>query len=210
MMQQVEEAERKSRRCMRMTLGRKAYPSESLRCAMGAVGPADPATFFARTQAVCLAPRGRQCDVVCLAQWVPPLACCPMSFPSGKPSITTFAGGSGKESGIVSCRRCACGCAPGKAETKSQAQLSLTVSRSKPAPCVVRKRATTWGKKVWGGIRHALVDPQGNLLAVKVTGAQRSEELGGRALLAPLKEAFPRMKLMWGDSHDGGTFLSLS
>jgi putative transposase len=52
------------------------------------------------------------------------------------------------------------------------------------------------------------VDTQGNLLAVKVTGAQRSEELGGRALLAPLKEAFPRMKLMWGDSHYGGTFLT--
>lgn len=27
-------------------------------------------------------------------------------------------------------------------------------------------------------------------------------------MLAPLKEAFPRMKLMWGDSHYGGTFLT--
>jgi transposase len=64
------------------------------------------------------------------------------------------------------------------------------------------------GKKVWGGIRHALVEKPRHLLAVKVTGAQTSEELGGRALLKPLKKLFPRMKLVWGDSHDGGTFLA--
>ncbi len=53
---------------------------------------------------------------------------------------------------------------------------------------------------------HALVDTQGHLLAVKVTGAEYSEELGGRALLSPLKELLPRLKLVWGDSHYGGTF----
>lgn len=137
-----------------------------------------------------------------------PGACCPMSLPSGKPSITTFAGGSGKESGIVSCTPCACGCAPGKAETKSQARPSLTVSPSKPALCVVPKRATIWGKKVWGRKRHALVEKPRNLLAVKVTGAEKSDHQGGRALLTPLTKLFPRMKLVWGDSHYGGTFLT--
>lgn len=63
------------------------------------------------------------------------------------------------------------------------------------------------GKKIWGRTRHALVDTQGNLLAVNVLGAEGSDQQGGRVLLAPVKEAFPRMKLMWGDSHDGGTFL---
>ena len=83
-----------------------------------------------------------------------------------------------------------------------------TVSPSKPAPCVVRKRATTWGKKVWGRKRHALVDTQGNLLAVKVTGAEKSDPQGGRALLKPLKQLLPRLQLIWGDSHYGGTFLA--
>ena len=51
-----------------------------------------------------------------------------------------------------------------------------------------------------------LVDTQGHLLAVKVLGAQRSDQEGGRALLKPLKGLLPRMKLVWGDSHYGGTF----
>jgi putative transposase len=51
-----------------------------------------------------------------------------------------------------------------------------------------------------------LVDTQGNLLAVKVTGAEKSDQQGGRVLLEPLKEKLPRITLIWGDSHDGGTF----
>jgi len=62
------------------------------------------------------------------------------------------------------------------------------------------------GKKIWGRKRHALVDTQGHLLAIKVTGAERSDQEGGRALLSPLKELLPRLKLVWGDSHYGGTF----
>jgi len=34
-----------------------------------------------------------------------------------------------------------------------------------------------------------------------------SDQQGGRVLLAPLKGLFPRLKLIWGDSHYGGTFL---
>lgn len=62
------------------------------------------------------------------------------------------------------------------------------------------------GKKIWGRKRHALVDTQGNLLEVKVTGAEKSDQEGGRTLLEPLKERLPRVKLVWGDSHYGGTF----
>jgi transposase len=53
-----------------------------------------------------------------------------------------------------------------------------------------------------------LVDTQGHVLAVKVTGAQRSDQEGGRALLSPLAHRFPRMQLLWGDSHYGGHFLT--
>jgi len=72
---------------------------------------------------------------------------------------------------------------------------------------VARRRATIWGKKTWGRKRHALVDTQGHLLAVKVTGAEVSDQEGGRSLLMPLKDLFPRMKLIWGDSHYGGSFI---
>ncbi len=62
-------------------------------------------------------------------------------------------------------------------------------------------------KKIWGRKRHALVDTQGHLLAVKVLAANGSEELGAKTLLTPLKEVFPKIKLLWGDSHYGGTFI---
>jgi transposase len=52
-----------------------------------------------------------------------------------------------------------------------------------------------------------LVDTLGHLLAVKVTGAEKSDQQGGQALLQPLKGQLPRMKLVWGDSHYGGQML---
>src|SRR6266581_1435340 len=101
---------------------------------------------------------------------------------------------------------CACRCASKGAERKSPVPPSSIVNRSKPVRFAVLRKATIRGKKIWGRKRHALVDTQGNLLEVKVTGAENSDQQGGRALLAPGKELFPRMKLVWGDSHYGGTF----
>ena len=63
------------------------------------------------------------------------------------------------------------------------------------------------GKKIWGRKRHALVDTQGNLMHVKVTGADTSDLGGGKKLLEPLKDRFPRLSLLWGDSHYGGTLI---
>jgi putative transposase len=45
-------------------------------------------------------------------------------------------------------------------------------------------------------------------LAVKVTGAQRSDQQGGKMMLSSLKEKFPKMQLLWGDSHYGGTMIT--
>jgi putative transposase len=64
------------------------------------------------------------------------------------------------------------------------------------------------GKKIWGRKRHALVDTQGNLLTVKVTGAEVSDLAGAKRLLEPVKNLFGRIKLLWGDSHYGGTLLA--
>lgn len=63
------------------------------------------------------------------------------------------------------------------------------------------------GKKIWGRKRHALVDTEGNLMEVKVTGAEDSDLAGGKQLLEPLHGRFPRLQLIWGDSHYGGQFL---
>jgi putative transposase len=60
------------------------------------------------------------------------------------------------------------------------------------------------GKKIWGRKRHALVDTQGNLLEVKVTAASESDLSGAKKLLEPLKGLFPRISMVWGDSHYGG------
>jgi putative transposase len=53
-----------------------------------------------------------------------------------------------------------------------------------------------------------LVDTQGNLLGVKVTGADASDHQGARRLLEPLTELSGRLTLVWGDSHYGGTLIA--
>jgi putative transposase len=60
------------------------------------------------------------------------------------------------------------------------------------------------GKKIWGRKRHALVDTEGNLMDVKVTGAADSDLAGGKTLFELLRGRFPRLMLIWGDSHYGG------
>ncbi len=47
-----------------------------------------------------------------------------------------------------------------------------------------------------------------HLLAVKVTGAHRFDQQGAKILLEPVKESFPSIKLLWGDSHYGGQLIS--
>nr|WP_274532254.1 IS5 family transposase [Ktedonobacter racemifer] len=63
------------------------------------------------------------------------------------------------------------------------------------------------GKKIWGRKRHILVDTQGNVLAVKVTAASRSDQQGGKRMLELLVGLFPRIKLVWGDSHYAGDMI---
>jgi putative transposase len=87
-------------------------------------------------------------------------------------------------------------------------QAPSTANPSKLVPFEVPQKAQTSEKKIWGRKRHALVDTQGHLLAVKVTSAEASDLEGGRALLLPLKGLFPRMKLVWGDSHYAGSMIT--
>jgi putative transposase len=63
------------------------------------------------------------------------------------------------------------------------------------------------GKLIWGRKRHVIVDTQGHLMEVKVTAASASDLKGAKRLLEPLKAIFPRVSLLWGDSHYGGTLI---
>ena len=49
--------------------------------------------------------------------------------------------------------------------------------------------------------------PKATEWRVKVTGADASDLAGGKRLLEPLHGRFPRLQLIWGDSHYGGKFL---
>jgi len=60
---------------------------------------------------------------------------------------------------------------------------------------------------VWGRKRHILVDTQGHLLAVTVTGAHRTDQQGAKRLLEPLAAVFPKIQLLWGDSHYSGSLI---
>lgn len=64
------------------------------------------------------------------------------------------------------------------------------------------------GKKIWGRKRHVLVDTQGHLLAVKVLAADPSDQEGAKRLLEPLAKKFPRIEVLWGDSHYGGDLIA--
>src|SRR5437762_159772 len=63
------------------------------------------------------------------------------------------------------------------------------------------------GKRIWGRKRNLLVDSQGDLMEVKVTAASASDLSAGKKLLLLLRGRFPRLSLIWGDSHYGGQFL---
>lgn len=63
------------------------------------------------------------------------------------------------------------------------------------------------GKRIWGRKRNLLVDTQGDLMEVKVTAASASDLSAGKKLLERLRGRFPRLSLIWGDSHYGGKFL---
>ena len=60
------------------------------------------------------------------------------------------------------------------------------------------------GKKVTGRKRQALVDTQGNLLKVKVHPADIHDKQSSMLLLACLHLLFPRIRLVWADTHYQG------
>jgi hypothetical protein len=45
-------------------------------------------------------------------------------------------------------------------------------------------------------------------LEVKVHAADWHDQQGAREMLLPLKEKFPKMKLLWGDSHYAGKMIT--
>lgn len=54
-------------------------------------------------------------------------------------------------------------------------------------------------KKIKGRKRHILVDSQGNLIKVSITGANISDKQGFNQLLEKKKSCFPFVKKIWAD-----------
>ena len=63
------------------------------------------------------------------------------------------------------------------------------------------------GKKLAGRKRHVLVDTLGLVWAVAVTAASVSDPAGARQVLARVRGAMPRLRLLWADSTYGGTLV---
>jgi len=66
------------------------------------------------------------------------------------------------------------------------------------------ERGYDGGKKINGRKRHLLVDTNGLILDVLVHPANLTDRQGAKLLLAPLKDVFPRLKLIWADSGYAG------
>jgi putative transposase len=78
---------------------------------------------------------------------------------------------------------------------------SQSVKTTEESGCI---KGYDGGKQVKGRKRHLLVDTLGLLLAVDVTPANTSDQVGARRLLAGLKPLQPRLELIWADSAYGG------
>jgi DDE family transposase len=73
---------------------------------------------------------------------------------------------------------------------------------------VVLKRALTWAKKSGDAKGTHSSIPRAIEWRVKVTAASASDLAGAKKMLEPLINLFPRMQLVWGDSHYRGTLVS--
>jgi putative transposase len=97
-----------------------------------------------------------------------------------------------------------------KAEGRDEEPSAAVIDSQSIKTSAVRgpEKGFDMGKRIWGRKRHVLVDTQGNLMEVKVTAASTSDLQGSMVMLEPLKELFPRLALLWGDSHYGGTLIN--
>src|SRR5436190_8353110 len=122
--------------------------------------------------------------------------------PGGR-CITPFGLGVRRVSGIRSTSACSNGRDREKAEMKSRVRQSLTANRSKPVQFEVQRKASTWAKKSGDAKDTFLLIRRGIEWRVKVTAASASDLAGSKVMLEPLKVQFPRLALLWGDSHYG-------
>ncbi|HMA45962.1 MAG TPA: transposase [Frankiaceae bacterium] len=109
----------------------------------------------------------------------------------------TWPGRAGRASGGG--RRGAAGCRPGRQGPGAAAPAAIVDSQSAKSSEGGQGRSFDAHGRVTGCTRHALVDVEGNLLLVGVTGAGTADTAAAPELLTQPRRTCPNLRVVWCD-----------
>src|SRR5262249_10206452 len=85
---------------------------------------------------------------------------------------------------------------------EAEPSAAIIDSQSVKTTEVADERGSDAGQQINGRKRHALVDPLGLLLCIKVLAARVQDRDGAKVLLEEVKDRMPRLRFIWADGGD--------